>query len=433
VLDTWFSSALWPFSTLGWPDTTPELARYYPTDVLVTGFDIIFFWVARMMMMGLHFMAEVPFHTVYIHALVRDERGAKMSKSKGNVIDPLELIDEYGADALRFTLAAMAAQGRDIKLSTQRVEGYRNFATKLWNACRFAEMNRCVTVSGFDPRSAKETLNRWIAHETGKVVREITEAIEVYKFNEAAGAAYRFVWNIFCDWYLELAKPVLQGADERAKDETRAMTAWVRDEILKLLHPFTPFVTEELWQVTAQDGLAREGLLALAAWPKLEGLDDLEAEAEIGWVIDLVTAIRSVRAEMNIAPATEIPLVLAGSPATQARAGRWGEFVRRLARLSEISFAERAPHGAVQLIVRGEVAALPLKGVIDFSAEKARLEKEMARVKSDIARIDAKLANADFVARAPEDVVEGEREKREEAEGRRLKINEALERLKGAA
>ncbi|TMJ87073.1 MAG: valine--tRNA ligase, partial [Alphaproteobacteria bacterium] len=374
VLDTWFSSALWPFSTLGWPDTTPELARYYPTDVLVTGFDIIFFWVARMMMMGLHFMAEVPFHTVYIHALVRDERGAKMSKSKGNVIDPLELIDEYGADALRFTLAAMAAQGRDIKLSTQRVEGYRNFATKLWNACRFAEMNRCVTVPGFDPRSAKETLNHWIAHETGKAVREITEAIEVYKFNEAAGAAYRFVWNIFCDWYLELAKPVLQGADGSAKDETRAMTAWVRDEILKLLHPFTPFVTEELWRVTAQDGFARDGLLALAPWPKLEGLDNLEAEAEIGWVIDLVTAIRSVRAEMNIAPATEIPLVLAGSPATQARAGRWGEFVRRLARLSEISFAEHAPPGAVQLIVRGEVAALPLKGVIDFSAEKARLE-----------------------------------------------------------
>ncbi len=434
VLDTWFSSALWPFSTLGWPDETAELKRYYPTDVLVTGFDIIFFWVARMMMMGLHFMQEVPFHTVYIHALVRDERGAKMSKSKGNVIDPLELIDEYGADALRFTLAAMAAQGRDIKLSTQRVEGYRNFATKLWNACRFAEMNRCVTVPGFDPKSAKETLNRWIAHETGKAAREITEAIEAYKFNEAAGAAYRFVWNIFCDWYLELAKPMLQGADGPAKDETGAMTAWVRDEILKLLHPFTPFVTEELWQVTGESGSVRDGLLALAPWPKLEGLDDLEAEAEIGWVVDLVGAIRSVRAEMNITPATEIPLVLvAVSAATQARASRWAETMRRLARLSDISLAQRPPQGAVQLIVRGEVAALPLKGVVDFAAEKARLEKEMARVKSDIARIDAKLANADFVARAPEDVVEGEREKREEAEARRLKINEALERLKGAA
>jgi valyl-tRNA synthetase len=402
--------------------------------VLVTGFDIIFFWVARMMMMGLHFMQEVPFHTVYIHALVRDERGAKMSKSKGNVIDPLELIDEYGADALRLTLAAMAAQGRDIKLSTQRVEGYRNFATKLWNACRFAEMNNCVTVPSFDPRSAKETLNCWIAHETGKAAREITEAIEAYKFNDAAGAAYRFVWNIFCDWYLELAKPVLQGADGPAKNETRAMTAWVRDEILKLLHPFTPFVTEELWQVTGESGSVRDGLLALAPWPKLAGLDDLEAEAEIGWVVDLVGAIRSVRAEMNITPAAEIPLVLvAASAATQARASRWAETMRRLARLSDILLAQRPPQGAVQLIVRGEVAALPLKGVVDFAAEKARLDKEMARVKSDIARIDAKLANADFVARAPEDVVEGEREKREEAEARRLKLDEALERLKGAA
>ena len=434
VLDTWFSSALWPFSTLGWPDETAEFKRYYPTDALVTGFDIIFFWVARMMMMGLHFMQEVPFRDVYIHALVRDERGAKMSKSKGNVIDPLALIDEYGADALRFTLAAMAAQGRDIKLSTQRVEGYRNFATKLWNACRFAEMNQCVTVPEFEPKSAKETLNRWIAHETGKATREITEAIEAYKFNDAAGAAYRFVWDVFCDWYLELAKPLLQGADGPAKHETRAMTAWVRDEILKLLHPFTPFVTEELWRVTAQDGATREGLLALASWPKHEALEDVEAEAEIGWVVDLVTAIRSVRAEMNITPATAIPLVLAtASAATQARAARWAEMMRRLARLSDISFAQRPPQGAVQLIVRGEVAALPLTGVIDFAAEKARLEKEMARVSSDIARIDAKLANADFVARAPEDVVEGEREKREEAEARRAKIDEALARLKGAA
>jgi valyl-tRNA synthetase len=433
VLDTWFSSALWPFSTLGWPDEAPELKRYYPTDALVTGFDIIFFWVARMMMMGLHFMKEVPFHTVYVHALVRDERGAKMSKSKGNVIDPLGLIDEYGADALRFTLAAMAAQGRDIKLSTQRVEGYRNFATKLWNACRFAEMNRCVTVPDFDPAFAQQTLNRWIAHETGKAVREVTEAIEAYKFNEAAGAAYRFVWNIFCDWYLELAKPLLQGEDGAAKDETRAMTAWVRDGILKLLHPFMPFVTEELWQVTAEGGPARTSLLALAPWPADTDFEDFEAEGEIGWIIDLVTAVRSLRAEMNIAPGSEIPLVLVGvSTATQARADRWVEFIRRLARLSGISVTESVPPGAVQFIVRGEVAALPLQGVIDFAAEKARLEKEMARAKSDIARIDAKLANADFIARAPEDVVEGEREKREEAETRRRKIEEALERLKRA-
>jgi valyl-tRNA synthetase len=431
VLDTWFSSALWPFSTLGWPDPTKEVARYYPTNVLVTAFDIIFFWVARMMMMGLHFMKEVPFPTVYIHALVRDERGAKMSKSKGNVIDPLHLIDDYGADALRFTLASMAAQGRDIKLSTQRVEGSRNFVTKLWNACRFAEMNACVTVPGFDPSSIKETLNRWIAHETGRAVREVSDAIEAYRFNEAAGAVYRFVWNIFCDWYLELAKPVLQGADGGAKNETRAVTAWVRDEIIKLLHPFAPFVTEELWTVTAEGGPARDGMLVLAPWPNRDTIEDAEAETEIGWVIDLVTAIRSVRAEMSIK--TEIPVVLVGaSAATRARAGRWTDIVRRMARLSEVSFADSAPQGSVQLIVRGEVAALPLKGVIDFAAEKARLEKELAKVDADIARIDAKLGNADFVARAPEEVVDGEREKREELVQRRGKIVEALERLKSA-
>jgi valyl-tRNA synthetase len=434
VLDTWFSSALWPFSTLGWPDQTPELKRFYPTDALVTGFDIIFFWVARMLMMGLHFMAEVPFRTVYIHALVRDERGAKMSKSKGNVIDPLALIDAYGADALRFTLAAMAAPGRDIKLSTQRVEGYRNFATKLWNACRFAEMNDCVTVAGFHPGSVKETLNRWIGHETAKAAREITEAIEAYRFNEAAGAAYRFVWNIFCDWYLELVKPVLQGPAAPGKEETRAMTAWVRDQILRLLHPFTPFVTEELWRVTAPAGSPRTGLLAIADWPSPAALDDSAAEAEIGWVIDLISAVRSLRAEMNIAMAVEIPVVLVGpSAATQERVARWEETLRRLARLSSISIAANAPPGAVALIVRGEIAALPLAGVIDFAVEQARLEKEMARVVSDMARIDAKLANVDFIRRAPEEVVEGEREKREEAATRRAKIGEALERLKGAA
>ncbi len=255
VLDTWFSSALWPFSTLGWPDETPELKRYYPTSVLITGFDIIFFWVARMMMMGLHFMDDVvPFKDVYIHALVRDEKGAKMSKSKGNVIDPLDLVEKYGADALRFTLAAMAAQGRDIKLATSRVEGYRNFATKLWNAARFAEMNGCGRDAGFDPRKVESTLARWILGETQKAGEEITEAILAYRFNEAAGAAYRFVWNIFCDWYLEFAKPVFTGVDEALKAETRATTAFVLDEILKLLHPFMPFLTEELWARTAEGG-----------------------------------------------------------------------------------------------------------------------------------------------------------------------------------
>jgi valyl-tRNA synthetase len=432
VLDTWFSSALWPFSTLGWPDSDVDVRRYYPTDVLVTGFDIIFFWVARMMMMGLHFMKDVPFPTVYIHALVRDEKGAKMSKSKGNVIDPLHLIDDYGADALRFTLAAMAAQGRDIKLATQRVEGYRNFATKLWNATRFAEMNECAVPAGFDPAGVTTTLNRWIGHETAAAAREVTAAIEAYRFNDAAGAIYRFVWNVYCDWYLELAKPVLTGEDGAAKAETRAMVAWTRDQILKLLHPFMPFITEELWAVTA----SRDALLTLTPWPVGEGglaldrLDDAKAEAEIGWVVDLVTAVRSVRAEMNIAPATLTPLVLSGASAdTTERAGRWEAVVKRLARVSEITAAATAPEGAVQLLVRGEVVALPLKGVVDLAAEKLRLDKELAKADADIKRVDAKLGNADFMARAPEEVVDEQREKRDEAQERKARILEALERL----
>jgi len=457
VLDTWFSSALWPFSTLGWPDDDQDVRRYYPTNVLVTGFDIIFFWVARMMMMGLHFMEDVPFPTVYIHALVRDEKGAKMSKSKGNVIDPLQLIDEYGADALRFTLAAMAAQGRDIKLATSRVEGYRNFATKFWNACRFAEMNGCELPVGFDPFNATETLNRWIAHETSRALREVTEAIEAYRFNDAAGTIYRFVWNVYCDWYVELAKPLLMGDEGAAKAETQAMVAWVRDEILKLLHPFMPFISEELWAVTAK----RDGLLALAAWSRKESefsaeqialmtaaapadvivptslievppadFSDSAAESEIGWVVDLVTAIRSVRAEMNIAPANLTPLVLASaSNETKARAQRWSDVVKRMARISDISFAGQAPESAVQLLVRGEVAALPLKGVVDFTAEKARLDKELAKAEGDIKRVDAKLSNEKFVANAPEEVVEEEKEKREAAVERKSKLMEALERL----
>jgi valyl-tRNA synthetase len=353
-----------------------------------------------------------------------------MSKSKGNVIDPLALIDEYGADALRFTLAAMAAQGRDIKLSSQRVEGYRNFATKLWNAARFAEINGCATVEGFDPRLAKETLNRWIAHEAAKTADEVTEAVEAYRFNDAAGAVYRFVWNIYCDWYLELVKPVLTGPNGAAKDETRAMVAWARDEILKLLHPFMPFITEELWAVTAS--AKRASLLALGEWPSLEGLGDAKAEAEIGWVIDLITAVRSVRAEMNVNVPLPLVMVQIGDHVWD-RAQRWSEFIKRMARISDVSRAPTHQPGAVQLIVRGEVVELPLAGVIDLAGERARLAKEMARADADIARVDAKLSNANFVARAPEEVVEEEKEKREEAQARKTKIAEALERLKGAA
>jgi valyl-tRNA synthetase len=425
VLDTWFSSGLWPFSTLGWPDETPELARYYPTSTLVTGFDIIFFWVARMMMLGLHFMKEAPFRDVYIHALVRDERGSKMSKSKGNVIDPLELIEQYGADALRFTLAAMAAQGRDIKLSIQRVEGYRNFATKIWNAARFAEINGCARLEGFDPRAAKETLNRWALGECAKAVDEVTEGIVLYKFNEAAGAAYRFVWNVFCDWYLELAKPVLQGADGPAKDETRASVAFILEQICKLLHPFMPFLTEELW--AARGG---EGIVALAVWPEAYGPGETEAEAELGWVVELISEIRSARSETNVPPGAQIPLVLVNpSAAARARVERWDETVRRLARLSGIAVAPSAPRSSVQLIVRGEIAALPLEGVVDLEAEIARLAKERDRLKGEISKTDLKLANADFLARAPEEVVEEQRERREAAQARLRKIEEALARL----
>ncbi|MCI0735288.1 MAG: valine--tRNA ligase [Beijerinckiaceae bacterium] len=433
VLDTWFSSALWPFSTLGWPDETPELKHRYPTSVLVTGFDIIFFWVARMMMMGLHFMGDVPFRAVYIHALVRDEKGTKMSKSKGNAVDPLQLIDTFGADALRFTLAAMAAQGRDIKLSTQRIEGYRNFGTKLWNAARFAEMNGCELRAGFDPRQTTLALNGWIIGETAKAISEVTAAIVAYRFNDAANAAYRFVWNIFCDWYLELAKPLLQGSDGAGKEETRAATAFVRDQTIKLLHPFMPFITEELWALTASTDLPRTSVLALAEWPELEGCDNPAAEAEIGFIVELVSEIRSVRAEINVPAAAQIPLVLlSASPGIKAHVLRWQETIKRLARLSEVSFSLNAPERSVQLIARKTVAVLPLQGIVDVDAENTRLSKEIAKLDGEAARLEAKLSNADFLARAPEEVVEESRERLSDARSRQEKLAAALARLAGA-
>ena len=431
VLDTWFSSALWPFSTLGWPEDVADVARYYPTSVLVTGFDIIFFWVARMMMMGLHLLGEVPFRDVYMHALVRDEKGAKMSKSKGNVLDPLGMIDEYGADALRFTLAAMAAQGRDIKLAPQRVEGYRNFATKIWNAARFAEMNGCVRTAAFDPRRAEVALNRWILGELAKAQAEVTGAIEGYRFNDAANAAYRFVWNIFCDWYLELAKPLLQGETVAAgRAETQSTVAFVLDEIVKLLHPFMPFLTEELWAVKGSEGPARTSVLALADWSDLAGLGDPSAEAEIGWVVDLVSEVRSVRSEMNVPAGAQIPLVLVGADAeVTRRVELWSETIKRLARLASIATAPEAPEQSVQLPIRDSLVALPLRGIIDFEAEKARLRKEIAKLSGEAEKIEAKLGNADFMRRAPEAIVEEQRERLAEALARRAKLETALKRL----
>jgi valyl-tRNA synthetase len=438
VLDTWFSSALWPFSTLGWPDETPELKRYYPTATLVTAFDIIFFWVARMMMMGLNFMDEVPFRDVYIHAIVRDEKGAKMSKSKGNVIDPLTLVDKYGADALRFTLSAMAAQGRDIKLATSRVEGYRNFATKIWNAARFAELNGCARAADFDPASVKQPLNRWILSEAAQAAEEIAAGIPSFRFNEAAGAAYRFVWNQFCDWYLELAKPVLQGegVDIAAKVETQATVAYVIDLICQLLHPFMPFLTEELWAQKAEAGAPRKlaagdaSLVCLTRWPDLAALKDAAAEAEIGFVVDLISDIRSVRSEVNVPAGTQAPLVLVNaSAATRATIESWRPMIERLARVSDIAFEAAAPAQSAQIIVRGEVAALPLAGLIDLDAERSRLTKELAKLDQDIVVVEKKLGNPDFMARAPEEIVEENRERKAAAEARKLKIAEALTRL----
>ncbi|AMB48033.1 valine--tRNA ligase [Methylobacterium sp. AMS5] len=432
VLDTWFSSALWPFSTLGWPDKTPELARFYPTNTLVTGKDIIFFWVARMMMMGLHLTDQAPFETVYLHTLVRDEKGAKMSKSKGNVVDPVDLIDRFGADALRFTLAALAAPGRDIKLGPQRVEGYRNFATKLWNAARFAEMNGCELKADFRPEAVRETLNAWALTEAAKAVAEVAQGITVYRFNDAAAAAYRFVWNVFCDWYLELAKPVLQGegVDPAARAETQATVAFLIDQIAKLLHPFMPFLTEELWAIKGQVLPTPRGLLALESWPELSAYTNRQAEEEIGWLVDLISEVRSARSETNVPAGAQVPLVLVGADeGVRARVERWSETLTRLARLSEIGFADAAPKNAVQLLVRGSVAALPLEGIVDLAAEVARLKKEAGKARAEIGKIDGKLGNADFLARAPEEVVDEQRERRDGEAARLAKIEEALVRL----
>ena len=435
VLDTWFSSALWPFSTLGWPDETTDLKRFYPTSVLVTGFDIIFFWVARMMMMGIHFMGEVPFEKVFINALVRDDKGQKMSKSKGNVMDPLELIDDYGADALRFTMVAMSGQARDIKLSRQRIEGYRNFGTKLWNASRFCQMHECMAPPGFDPASVRQTVNRWIRGEVVKTAAEVTKALEDCAFDDAANALYRFIWNVFCDWYLELSKPVLNGEDESAKAETRATAAWALEVTLKLLHPVMPFITEELWGKLAQSGIKRPSLLISADWPRLPAAwVDADAEEEIGWLVDLVTEVRQIRAEMNVPPSARAPLSLIGAgQATKERLNRHRELIVSLARLDSVREADVPPKGAAPFVIGEATAALSIAEFIDLAAEKARLSKEVGVLQADAERTKKKLDNPDFVARAPEEVVEENRERLAEAEEAVAKLKAALERLQAVA
>ncbi len=429
VLDTWFSSGLWPFSTLGWPERTDMLARHYPSDVLVTGFDIIFFWVARMMMMGLHFMGDVPFRTVVIHGLVRDERGQKMSKSKGNGIDPLSLIDEYGADALRFAVCQLTGPGRDIKLGAARVADARSFVTKLWNAARFCEMNGVAPVPGFDPASATTPLCRWLLDATSTAITEADAALAAYRFDEYAAACYRFTWNIFCDWFVELAKPVLLGPEGAEKDELRATAAHVLGVLLRLLHPATPFVTEALW-----DGLGYGGKLSLirAPWPTPAAPGDAAAREEIDWVIRFITAIRVVRAEMNVPPSVKAPILLRdAAPETQARAARWLDAAARLARVSEIAPApEQAPSGSAQIVLDEAILFLPLAGLIDLDAERARLARERDRAAGDREKVLRKLDNADFVSRAKPEVVEENRERAREAEREIERLEGALARLR---
>jgi len=437
VLDTWFSSGLWPFSTLGWPEKTDDLARFYPTHTLITGFDIIFFWVARMMMQGIHFTGEVPFKRVFINALVRDAEGKKMSKSKGNVMDPLELVDDYGADALRFTLTAMSGAARDIKLSRPRIEGYRNFGTKLWNAANFAQRNGCARAEGFDPATVKLALNRWIVGETARTAQAVTASLADCGFGEAAEGLYRFIWNQFCDWYVELSKPLLTGDDEAAKAETQATVAWVLDVILTMLHPMMPFITEELWAQTQDLGAKRPhaGFLMTARWPDLPAsLIDPAADAEMALVIEAISEGRSVRQGLNV-PLSAKPALLvieatAGQSATLAANSAQ---IGLMLRVSGVEAVEAAPPGSIPYVVGGATFALPVAEFIDIAAERGRLTKEVAALTGEIAKTSGKLNNADFVARAPEEVVEENRERLADAEAAKAKLESALARLGAVA
>jgi len=427
VLDTWFSSAMCPYSDLGWPEDAPELKRYYPGATLVTGFDIIFFWVARMMMSGLHFMGEVPFKDVYIHALVRDEKGAKMSKSKGNVIDPLEFVEKYGADALRFTLIAMEAQGRDIKLSEKRVEGYRNFGTKLWNAARFCEMNGIAGSNSIEAPAASLAINKWIISEVSQTVTAITAAFEAFRFNDTADAIYHFSWHTFCDWYVELVKPVFWGEDETAKAETRAVAGWVLDQILVLLHPFMPFITEELWHSTNDN---RDYDLIAAQWPTAGAVDAAAAD-EVNWAIRFISEVRSTRAEMNVpAGAKATALVVDASEETKARLESFQDMICRLARLEKLECVDEAESkGAAQLVVDEATVYLPLADLMDLGAEKSRLEKQLGKLRGEAGGLKGRLSNQGFVAKAPAHVVAEAKEQLVELDLQIEKVEAAIKRL----
>lgn len=428
VFDTWFSAALWPFSTLGWPDETPDLKAYYPGTVLITGFDIIFFWVARMMMMGIYCMGEVPFRDVYMHALVRDATGAKMSKSKGNVIDPLALIDDYGADALRFTLTAMAAQGRDIKLSEQRVEGYRNFATKLWNAARFAQMNGCVYEPAFDPASAREPINQWIIDSVVQLKETVTASLAEYKFNDAANALYQFIWGQFCDWYVELAKPLLQTEGHAAQAETRAALMWVLSQALHLLHPFMPFITEELWEQLFD----AKTLLAAQRWPVLPtALQNPAAREKIETIVKIISDIRAARQALNVPASAQIPVRVVGANKNlRTELTEALPMIKRLARVADMAFETALPkQGEVQIPLSEGLLLLPLEGLIDFAAESARLSKQAEKLSKEIAGMESRLANADFVSGAPEEIIEEQREKLSAAQDNYAKLQSALKQI----
>ena len=424
VLDTWFSSALWPFGTLGWPEKTPDLARHYPGDVLVTGFDIIFFWVARMMMQGLHFMDDVPFRTVYCHGLVRDAKGQKMSKSKGNTVDPLVLIDQYGADSLRFTLTAMETQGRDIKLSESRIEGYRNFATKLWNAARFAQSNGIGGSASPLPPAASQPVNRWIIGEVRATARTLEQAIADFRFDAYADAIYKLVWSRFCDWYLELIKPLLsEGADESIATETRAVAGWALDQILVMLHPVMPFLTEELWH-----RLAERDDLILAQWVATDAIpEDAAASANIDWLICLISEVRSARTEVNVPPSAKLAYAVDGaSAATQARLAANAAVIERLARI----LPGEVPAGGRLQVVHGEATILiPIGDVVDLVAEKSRLDKAMAAAIKERDALAGRLSNPGFTDKAKPEAVEKAREDHAARSAEAEQLAAALSRL----
>ena len=431
VLDTWFSSGLWPIGTLGWPEQTPELAKYFPTDVLITGFDILFFWVARMMMMQLAVVDDIPFHTVYLHQLVRDEKGKKMSKTTGNVIDPLEIIDEYGADALRFTNASMAAIGGVLKLSEDRIKGYRNFGTKIWNATRFAEMNGVYENGAPSPEipAATATVNKWIIGEVARTREVVDEALTAYRFNDAANALYAFVWGKVCDWYVEFSKPLLMDGTDAEKAETRAVMGWVLDQCLILLHPIMPFITEELWSVTGE----RPKMLVHADWPDYGSADliDAGADKEMNWVITLIEEVRSARAQMHVPAGLYVPMLVSGLD--EAGKNAWSNnevLIKRLARIDSLTDATDFPKGTATIAIEGGTFGLPLADIIDVDEEKSRLEKTLGKLAKELGGLRGRLKNPKFVESAPEEVVAETRENLalKEAEEEKLKL--ALDRLK---